>query len=249
MRKMFPVFALICTMLFAGAAFAQESVPLDKAPDRTDDLVAMQRGARLFVNYCLNCHSANVVRYSRLGDLGLSPTVIEKNLLFTTDKVGDTMTIAMRPADSKAWLGITPPDLSLEERARGPDWLYTYLRSFYRDGTRPTGWNNLVFENVGMPHVLWQLQGQRSARFETEKGEDGGAPIRKFTGYQQITPGTMSTPDYDSAMADLVSYMGWMAEPARHTRKQIGVWVLLFLGVFVIVTWRLNAAFWRDIKA
>jgi ubiquinol-cytochrome c reductase cytochrome c1 subunit len=158
------------------------------------------------------------------------------------------MSVAMRPDDAKSWFGATPPDLSVEARARSRDWLYTYLRSFYRDDTRPTGWNNAVFENVGMPHVLWQLQGQRTAKFEEKTDEETGEKVRKLVGFEQVTPGTLSPVDYDSAVADLVAYLNWMSEPAQQTRKRLGVWVMLFLGVLTFFAWRLNAAYWKDIK-
>jgi ubiquinol-cytochrome c reductase cytochrome c1 subunit len=251
MKKLLSTLALIGAATFAllaAPAHAQENVPLDRAPDNADNFASLQHGAQLFVNYCLNCHSASLMRYNRLSDLGISQKEIEKNLLFTTDKVGNTMTVAMRPEDAKAWFGAQPPDLSVEARARNRDWLYTYLRSFYRDNTRPTGWNNLVYENVSMPHVLWQLQGQRTAKFENETDEKTGEKIRKFVGFQQVTPGTLSPVDYDSAVADLVSYLSWMSEPAQQTRKRLGVWVLMFLGILSFFAWRLNAAYWKDIK-
>ncbi len=231
-----------------GTVAAQENIPLDRAPDNGENLASLQHGAQLFVNYCLNCHSANLMRYSRLQDLGIPQKQIEDNLLFTTDKVGNTMSIAMRPDDAKAWFGVAPPDLSVEARAKGRDWLYTYLRSFYRDDTRPTGWNNMVFENVSMPHVLWELQGVRTAKFEDTVDEESGEKVRRFVGYQQVSPGKLSPVDYDSAVADLVAYLGWMSEPEQKTRKQLGVWVLLFLGVLSFFAWRLNAAYWKDIK-
>jgi ubiquinol-cytochrome c reductase cytochrome c1 subunit len=240
--------ALAASTLAAFPAQAQENIPLDRAPDNGENLVSLQHGAQLFVNYCLNCHSANLMRYSRLQDLGIGQKEIEANLLFTTDKVGNTMSIAMRPDDAKAWFGVTPPDLSVEARARSPDWLYTYLRSFYRDDTRPTGWNNLVFPNVSMPHVLWQLQGIRTAKFEDTADSETGEKVRRFAGFQQVTPGTLSSVDYDAAVADLVAYLGWMSEPEQRTRRQLGVWVLLFLGVLSFFAWRLNAAYWKDIK-
>ncbi|CAG4908113.1 cytochrome c1 [Paraburkholderia gardini] len=254
MKKLLSTLALIgaaSTMAFAlmvSPAHADENFPLDRAPDNADNFASLQHGAQLFVNYCLNCHSANLMRYSRLEDLGISQKEIEKNLLFTTDKVGNTMSVAMRPEDAKAWFGAQPPDLSVEARARSKDWLYTYLRSFYRDDTRPTGWNNMVYDNVSMPHVLWQLQGQRTAKFEDDTDENTGEKIRKFVGYQQVTPGTMSAVDYDSAVADLVSYLSWMSEPTQQTRKRLGVWVLMFLGILSFFAWRLNAAYWKDIK-
>ncbi|WP_133651098.1 cytochrome c1 [Paraburkholderia flava] len=252
---------LLSTLVRAGAAslavacallgtpvHADENFPLDRAPDNTENLVSLQHGAQLFVNYCLNCHSANLMRYSRLTDIGISQKEIEANLLFTTDKVGNTMSVAMRPEDAKAFFGATPPDLSVEARARNRDWLYTYLRSFYRDNTRPTGWNNMVYENVSMPHVLWQLQGQRTAKFEDTVDSENGEKIHKFLGFQQVSQGTLSPVDYDSSVADLVAYLSWMSEPTQKTRKQLGVWVLLFLGVLCFLTWRLNAAYWKDIK-
>ncbi|MEX3935601.1 cytochrome c1 [Paraburkholderia phymatum] len=250
MKKLLSTLALLgATALALSTALVRaEEIPLDRAPDNTENIASLQHGAQLFVNYCLNCHSANQMRYSRLQDIGISQKEIEKNLLFTTDKVGNTMTVAMRPDDAKAWLGAMPPDLSVEARAKNSDWLYTYLRGFYRDDTRPTGWNNIVYENVSMPHVLWQLQGQRTAKFEDEVNEETKEKVKKFVGFQQVTPGTMSPVDYDSAVADLVSYLSWMSEPTQKTRRQLGVWVLLFLGVLSFFAWRLNAAYWKDIK-
>lgn len=238
---------ILAAVIVTSAAANEQTVALDRAPDRTRDLAALQRGARLFVNYCLNCHSANQMRYSRLRDIGISAPEVESNLLFTADKVGKMMNIAMRVDDAKAWFGTDAPDLSLEARARGRDWLYTYLRSFYRDDTRPTGWNNLAFENVAMPHVLWQLQGQRTLQSEGESsaGHDIG---QKNIGYRQLTPGTLSPMDYDSAVADLVSYLVWMAEPVQQQRKRLGVWVIVFLSVLSLFAWRLNVNYWKEIK-
>ncbi|PLZ01452.1 cytochrome c1 [Burkholderia sp. WAC0059] len=239
--------ALACA-LAVGPASADGNIPLDHAPDNSENLASLQHGAQLFVNYCLSCHSANLMRYSRLEDLGISRQSLETNLLIPADRVDGTMSVAMRPDDAKAWFGVVPPDLSLEARVRGRDWLYTYLRSFYRDDTRPTGWNNLVFENVSMPHVLWQLQGVRTAKFEDVVDGRTGKTVRRFVGFRQVSAGTMSPVDYDAAVADLVAYMSWMAEPERNTRRQIGVWVLLFLGILSFFAWRLNAAYWKDIK-
>jgi ubiquinol-cytochrome c reductase cytochrome c1 subunit len=242
-------------VLLPGLVLAAESnFPLDHAPDRTKDLASLQNGARLFVNYCLSCHAASSLRYNKLQDLGLTEEQIN-TLLFTSDKVGGMMTIAMAPKDAKNWFGAVPPDLSVIARAKasgagsGPDWLYTYLRSYYKDDTRATGWNNMVFPNVGMPHVLWELQGIRDAKFVEEKDpHDASKVVHKFAGFEQVTPGLMTPLEYDKAVADLVSFMTWMAEPAQNTRKRLGVWVLLFLGVFIVITWRLNASYWKDIK-
>lgn len=248
---------LIATLvLLPGLAFASEGgYPLDKAPDHTKDLAALQNGAKLFVNYCLNCHSASALRYNKLQDIGLTEEQIKTNLLFTSDKVGSMMTIAMTPKDAKEWFGAAPPDLSVIARAKassagsGPDWLYTYLRTYYKDDTRATGWNNLTYPNVAMPHVLWELQGTRAAKFVEEKDpHDASKVIHKFAGFEQVTPGKLTALEYDKSVADLVSFMTWMAEPAQNTRKRLGAWVLMFLGVFIVITWRLNASYWKDIK-
>ena len=246
------ILTLLVVVGLAGLAQAEESVSWDKAPNKVNDLPALQSGAKLFVNYCLNCHSAAFMRYNRLRDIGLTEQQIKDNLLFTSDKVGDTMKSTMDAKDAKEWFGALPPDLTLVARSRsgrggsGADYLYTYLRTFYRDPTRPTGWNNLTFPNVGMPHVLWQLQGEREPQFETR--EEHGQEVKVFTGWKQVTPGTMTPQEYDEAVADLVGYLQWMAEPVQNTRVRIGAWVLLFLGLFTVITWRLNAAFWKDVN-
>ena len=247
MKKLLAIFAL-AGLVFAAPVMANEGgVPLDPAPNQSSDTSALQRGAKLFVNYCLNCHGASAMRYNRLRDIGLSEEQIKQNLLFSSDKVGDTMHIAMDREDAKKWFGAVPPDLSVIARARGSDWLYTYLRTFYRDDTRPTGWNNLVFDKVGMPHVLWELQGQQVAKYAEVKYEHGEAE-KKLVGLEVSVPGKMNKVEYDQAVADLVSYLDWMAEPAGNLRKRLGVWVLLFIGVFFVLAWRLNAAYWKDIK-
>jgi len=262
-----------CLALAADGAF-----PLDKAPNRINDMAALQNGAKLFVNYCLNCHSANSMRYNKLTDIGLTEDEIKNNLLFTTDKIGDLMHVALTPEDAKRWFGTTPPDLSVIARARattlgpsGVDYVYTYLRTFYRDAARPTGWNNLVFPDVGMPHALWQAQGARSMeRVHVEHVE--GQWQRTKTSIDAYGFSTVSTevlPDYkgaageqvtfsgvpprqaaqfDSDMADLANFLGWMAEPVQQLRKQIGAWVLLFLALFLVVAWRLNAAYWKHVR-
>ena len=241
--------------LLPGFVFANEgSFPLDRAPERTD-IASLQNGAKLFINYCLNCHSASAMRYNRLRDLGLNQEQIKANLLFSGEKVGDVMTIAMRPGDAKAWFGAVPPDLSVITRARasgagtGSDYLYTYLRSFYKDDTRPTGWNNLVVPNVAMPHVLWQLQGIRTVKMVEEPDpHEKGKTVHRFAGFEQVSPGSLSQPEFDTQVADLVAYMEWMAEPARDLRKRLGAVVVLFLSLFAFLAWRLNASYWKDVK-
>ncbi len=242
-------------MLPMLALAAEGGYPLDRAPNHTRDIAALQHGAKLFVNNCLNCHSASSMRYNRMRDIGLSEEQIKNNLLFTSDKVGDLMTIAMAPADSKKWFGVVPPDLSVIARAKaseagsGPDYLYTYLRTFYKDDTRPTGWNNLVYPSVAMPHALWELQGINTAKFVEQKDpHEEGKTVQKFAGFEQVKAGSLNAIEYDAAMADLVSYMTWMAEPVQETRQRLGVWVLLFLGLFLFLAWRLNASYWKEVK-
>ena len=241
--------------LMTGAAHAAAGggIAWDKAPNKTNDLAALQNGAKLFVNYCLNCHSAAFMRYNRLQDIGLTEQQIKDNLLFTTEKIGDTMVSNINPKEAKEWFGGVPPDLTVIARSRaaagqgsGPDYLYTYLRTYYPDDTKGTGWNNLAFPNVGMPHVLWQLQGTRKPLFDVK--EEHGHEVKTFKGWEQLTPGTMSPQEFDQAMGDLVAYLQWMGEPAQNIRTRIGVGVLLFLALLTVLTWRLNAAFWKDIK-
>ncbi|MCX7180570.1 MAG: cytochrome c1 [Proteobacteria bacterium] len=231
---------LLFTLLFLPmAVFASAELHLDKAPDRARDMAALQSGAKIFVNYCLNCHSASYMRYNRLRDIGLNEDQIRENLLFTSDKVGEPMRIAMQRAEAKSWFGAAPPDLTVIARARasefgsGSDWLYTYLRSFYRDEKRPTGWNNLVFENVCMPHVLWELQGQQVM------GQDHKLTLSK--------PGKLKPEEYDSLVADLVGYLKYMGEPMAETRKQLGVVVLIALGVLLVFSYALKREYWKDI--
>ncbi|VTU17656.1 cytochrome c1 [Variovorax sp. RA8] len=251
MKKL--ILTLIAALgIVAGAHAAEGGLAWDKAPNKTNDLAALQNGAKLFVNYCLNCHSAAFMRYNRLQDIGISEQQIKDNLLFTTDKVGETMKANLDPLQAKAWFGGVPPDLTLVARSRaghggtGADYLYTYLRTFYRDDTKATGWNNLVFPSVGMPHVLWELQGDRRPVFD--KVESHGHAAEVFKGWEQVTPGTMTPLQYDQAMGDLVAYMQWMAEPAQNTRIRVGVWVLLFLVMALVFVWRLNASYWKDVK-
>jgi ubiquinol-cytochrome c reductase cytochrome c1 subunit len=252
----FPKRLLAILALLPGLALANEGgVALDKAPDRSNNMAALQHGAKLFVNYCLNCHNASSMRYNRLKDLGLSEEQIKANLLFTGDKVGEMMTTTMKPADAKAWFGVVPPDLSVIQRAKasgagsGSDYLYTYLRTFYQDNTRPTGWNNLVVNNVAMPHVLWELQGvQKVVMKEVPDPHEHGKMIHQFAGFEQVTPGKLQKLEFDTAVADLVGYMEWMAEPAAQTRKKLGAVVVLFMALFAFLAWRLNASFWKEVK-
>jgi ubiquinol-cytochrome c reductase cytochrome c1 subunit len=237
MKKFLFVLALV--PLIASAA--DETLRLDRAPDVQYDQAALQNGAKLFVNYCLNCHGASFVRYKRLTELGLTEQQVMDNLMFTADKIGEPMRVAARPAEQKQWFGVIPPDLSLVARARaseegsGADWLYTYLRSFYRDDARPTGWNNAVFANVGMPHVLWELQGQQELNHATGK-------------LQLAVPGQLSTVAFDEQVADLVGFLVWVGEPGVGFRKQLGIAILAFLIILFGVAYALKKEFWKDVE-
>jgi ubiquinol-cytochrome c reductase cytochrome c1 subunit len=235
MKKL--VVSLLMVPVLAWAAGAE--LHLDKAPDRSRDVAALQHGAKIFVNYCLSCHSASYMRYNRLRDLGLSEQQIKDNLLFTADKTGEPMRVAMQRDEAKQWFGAPPPDLTVIARARasefgsGADWLYTYLRTFYRDATRPTGWNNVVFENVGMPHALWELQGEQEMGAEHK--------------LQLVKPGKLKAEEYDALVADLVGYLKYMGEPVAEFRKNLGVAVLIVLALLFVLSYALKREFWKDI--
>ena len=226
MKKL--LITLLAAVGFVSGAYASGGgIPLDKAPIKTNDLVSLQNGAKLFVNYCLNCHSAAFMRFNRLKDIGLTDQQIKDNLLFTTEKVGETMKAAIDPKQAKEWFGANPPDLTVIARSRagaggsGADYLYTYLRTYYPDESKATGWNNLVFPSVGMPHVLWELQGKREPQYETR--EEHGHEVHVFTGWKQLTPGTLTPAQYDQAIGDLVNYLQWMGEPAQNTLSLIHI--------------------------
>jgi ubiquinol-cytochrome c reductase cytochrome c1 subunit len=211
---------LLAALLIAPAlALAAESGhPLERAPIDPRDLVSLQSGARTYVNYCLGCHGLQYMRYNRLADLGLTEAQIRDNLMFSADKVGDTMKVAMTPKDGKAWFGVPPPDLSVISRSRGVDWLYTYLRTFYRDDRTPSGWNNRVFANAAMPHVLWKVQAEQS-------------PVQ-----------------YDRTVRDLVNFLAYVGEPAGQARRSIGIVVLFVLGVLFVFAYAMKQAFWKDVR-
>jgi ubiquinol-cytochrome c reductase cytochrome c1 subunit len=239
----------LAALLFAPALAlaAGASLHLDKAPDVSGDQAALQNGAKLFVNYCLNCHGASHLRYNKLMELGLTEQQVKDSLMFTAEKIGEPMRVAIRADEAKKWFGATPPDLTLVARARasgdgsGPDWLYTYLRSFYRDENRPTGWNNVVFENVGMPHILYELQGTQVLKVEKDAA---GHEAKKL---ELAVPGKLSAKDYDKQIADLVGFITWMGEPTADLRKKMGYGVLLFLGVLFVLAYALKKEYWKDI--
>jgi len=243
MRRLLVTLFLVA--LAPGAALAaEEGYRLDRAPIDPHDLLSLQAGARTFANYCLNCHGAEYMRYNRLTDIGLTIDQIEDNLMFAADKVGETMKVALKKKEGKKWFGVAPPDLTVVARARGADWLYTYLRTFYRDPKTVSGWNNAVFPNVAMPHVLWTLQGQRA--LDIVKSEEGGHEKLEYK-WRQLSPGLQNQVQYDTTVRDLVNYLVYMGEPAATERKRIGIVVLFALGVLFIFAYLLKKEFWKDV--
>ena len=198
------------------------------------------------MNYCLSCHSAELMRYERIGkDLDINEKLLKENLIFTGGKVGDLMTVATADADSKEWFGTVPPDLTVIARSRGVDWLYTYMRSFYRDDSKLIGVNNLVFPDVGMPHVLWELQGWQEPVITTVKDPDGTE--HKVVSLELVEPGLLTPKEYDRAVRDLVNFLDYMGEPAKYERQHLGVKVIMFLLVLLVLAILMKKEFWKDI--
>ena len=257
----------------SGPAARMERITTDPR-----DLESLQRGAKLFVNYCLNCHSAKYMRYNGLVNLGLTEQQITENLILTgrfetsddgsllhvPAKVGDTMQVTMPAAQAKAWFGAPPPDLSVETRVRGTQWLYNYLIGFYRDDKSVTGWNNLVFPNVAMPHVLWELSGTNrlvTQEFPSHEVAEGAAIAAKALAVVEPAPdhkylvktlevdqkGVMSPAEYRAAVGDLVNFLDYVGEPSKLSRERIGLVVLLFLGVLFVLAYWLKREYWKDL--
>jgi ubiquinol-cytochrome c reductase cytochrome c1 subunit len=246
LRSFVAAFAFtVAGALPAGAAGG--AIKLDTAPVNLNDQSSLQRGARNFVNYCLNCHNAQFIRYSALTQIGLTEKQIADNLILTGAKTTDSMLSGLDPNDAKEWLKSVPPDLTLAARARGSDWLYTFLRGFYRDDKSPTGWNNTAFKATSMPHVLHDLQGTQAwAKIGERPGHDGKPEaVMKLVVERK---GTMTRAEYDLFVADLVNFMTFMAEPSRLQRTQWGLWVLALLTLgFFIALW-LKHEYWKDVK-
>jgi len=252
-------YALLLALAVPALVLASEGVMLDRVPAdvKPDDPVSLQRGAQVYVNYCFGCHSLGYMRFNRLRDLGLNEQQIRDNLIPTEAKVGDLMKIAADPKNAREWFGAAPPDLTVIARSRasgdgsGADWLYSYLRGFYRDPSRPTGWNNTVFANVGMPHVLYQLQGEQVLKAETLERRFG--PKEEEVERREVhrlvldKPGTMTPAEYDRMVADLVNFLVYVGEPARGTRETVGIYVLLFLVVMFGLSYALKKDFWTDV--
>ncbi|OUR70731.1 cytochrome c1 [Methylophaga sp. 41_12_T18] len=234
MKKL--IFTLLMSLFVAGQAVAASGgIHLDKVEVDLSDQASLQRGAKTFVNYCLSCHEAAYMRYNRMAkDIGLTDKQVMDSLMFASDKVGDTMTVAMRAEDAKRWFGVTPPDLSVIARAKGTDWLYTYLRTFYLDSAKAMGTNNSVFKDVGMPHVLWQQQGYLT----NDHSEHG---------LTKTSEGELSTHEYNVMIKDLVNFLAYIGEPSKIQRLALAKWVLLYLVLFFLVAYPMKKAFWRDI--
>lgn len=238
--------AFLFALLPAVSLASGGGVHLDKAHIDSADRASQQRGAKLFVNYCQGCHSAKFMRYSRMAsDLGMTEQQVVDNLMLKDGKIGDTMTNAMKAEDASVWFGKAPPDLSLIARSRGADWLYTYLRTFYLDASRPMGVNNLVFKDVGMPHVLADLQGWQSPVFKTVVHD--GKESQVIDRLELTTPGSMKPAEYDAAVRDLVNFLDYVGEPIKLERQRLGIWVLLFLAVFFVVAYALKKEYWKDV--
>jgi ubiquinol-cytochrome c reductase cytochrome c1 subunit len=237
MRKL-----LLVALLAPLAAFgSEEGYPLDPSPHDPRDLMSLQSGARTFVNYCLGCHSAQYMRYQNLTALGLSEAQIRDNLMFTADKIGEPMKGPMSVKEGKQWFGVAPPDLSVIARSRGADWLYTYLRTFYRDPKAATGWNNAVFPNVAMPHALWMLQGER--RLEVAAAGHGHVDYK----WAELSKGAQSVTEYDATVRDLVNFLVYVGEPHAASRKAIGVTTLFVLAVLFLLAYLLKKEYWKDV--
>jgi ubiquinol-cytochrome c reductase cytochrome c1 subunit len=234
MKKFIAILIALMMGLHNSISFSADgSYYLDNAKINLDDEQSLQRGARNFINYCLNCHSANYMRYNRLADIGLSDDVIKENLLFTAEKTGELMDINMDSSEAKKWFGANPPNLTVTARSRGKDWIYSYLRTFYVDESRELGWNNLVYPNAAMPHVLWELQGVQNL-------EDNKLKLTKS--------GLLSAEEYDQFVLDTTNYMVFMSEPAKLVRHKIGYYVIGFLLILLILVINLKKEFWKDIK-
>jgi len=247
MVRQFFSFSLLLLLLptIAGAisdGFESYHIKID-----TSDVSSLQRGARIFVNYCMGCHSASYMRYNRLGkDLGIIETTLQQNFMFGVDKPGDTMETAMRNSDALQFFGVVPPDLSVIARSRGPDWLYTYFMTFYSDPARPFGVNNLQFKDVAMPHVLWELQGIQKPVYVSVTKEDG-TDLDIIEGLEPDVSGLQSPEEYERTVYDLVNFLVYLAEPAKLKRQKIGFWVIVYLLFFLIVAVMLKKEYWKDV--
>lgn len=237
------LFLLSTNVLAAGA-----SVKLDNANIDPLDEESLKRGAKYFADYCFNCHAIALMRYSRISrDLKIPEEDVANTMLFTGAKIGDNMSTALDESDAERWFGTAPPDLSVVTRSRGVDWVYTYLRSFYKDDSRPWGVNNVVFKDVAMPHVLWELQGLQEATYGTIKSKEG-TEHQVITGLNLVEPGKFSAEEFDLVVRDLVNFLAYVGEPTKQDRLALGRWVLGFLAIYFVVLLFLKKEYWRDVK-
>lgn len=244
MQKIAPF--IFAALLSLGSAKASESEQLAPANISVSNIASLQRGARIFFNYCAGCHSLKFMRYSRIGeDLHLSEDEVMRNFNFSGAKYGDTVQVALNPSDAEKWFGKAPPDLSLEARSKGVDWIYNYLKSFYLDPNRPLGWNNALFPNASMPNVLWELQGTQQAEFVTIK--EGNAAHEKLEKFVLASPGQLTPEQFDQMARDITAFLQYVGEPAILKRESLGVWVILFLAGFTFIAWLLKREYWKDV--
>jgi ubiquinol-cytochrome c reductase cytochrome c1 subunit len=239
------LFAVFLLPLSNVTVLAAAGAGVEHSGANINDTASLQRGAKWYVNYCLGCHSLSYMRYNRMAeDLDLTEEMVMENLVFSNAKFAETMDIAMQPEQAKAWFGKTPPDLSLIGRSRGADWLYSYLRGFYRDENG--AWNNTMLANASMPHVLWKMQGVQTPVYRQET-DDSGFTHEVIDHFELTTPGTQSPAEFEETARDIAAFLDYAGEPAKLKRKGIGIWVILFLVLFTSVAYLLKAEYWRDV--
>ena len=243
---------ILLLAIFPATSFASSGVHLDTAPIDIYDKDSIKRGAKSFADYCFSCHSAKFMRFNRIAkDTGMSEEEVREMMIFTRNKkgkatkIGDLMTVSMTEDYARSTFGTAVPDLSLTARARGADWLYTYLRTFYADAYRPMGMNNIAFPDVGMPHVLWELQGIQKPVYVTE--DHNGVAVERIERFESVQAGSMTTEEYDAFVADLVNFMVYVAEPVQTERRDMGVYVLIFLAIFFVFAYLLKKEYWKDV--
>ena len=251
MSRLFVTLAALSLLVPGARVFAAAGgAELEPAGNDVGNVASLQRGARNFMNYCAGCHSAKYVRYNSIAkDLALTEDQVVENLMFNAEKTYETIEASM-PLDAAArWFGQPPPDLSLMARARGTDYIFNFLKGFYLDSESPTGVDNLILGGTSMPHVLWELQGYQRAVFEEpdpQAAEAGAEPV--FSHFESVSSGALSPEDYDAFVRDTVNFLEYISEPVRGTRRVMGVWVLMFLTVFLIIANMLKNQIWKDVS-
>jgi len=246
-NKILKITSLVSGLLLAAPALASGGGEMPASGANIFDTASLQRGAKLYFNYCSGCHSLKFMRYSRIGeDLKLSENEVMENFNFTGAKYGEVVLSSLRPEDGEKWFGKAPPDLSLTARSRGTDWIYNYLKSFYIDHSRPVGWNNTVFPNASMPNVLWELQGTQQLETHSTKASQTDHGTKHET-LVVSTPGKLNAEEFDEVARDLTAFLQYVGEPAALKRQHMGVWVLLYLAVFTGIAWLLKKEYWKDV--